>query len=105
MPRRLEAAERHGLARLEPCDGAAGLGAAGRHGSTHPEGIVFCDVLEDVFGGADALVILTEWNVYRGLNLKKVKKLMKGNVLVDLRNIYERETVEQAGYSYFCVGR
>ena len=70
-----------------------------------PEGIVFCDVLEDVFEGADALVILTEWNVYRGLNLKKIKKLMKGNVLVDLRNIYEREIVEQAGYSYFCVGR
>ena len=61
--------------------------------------------IEDAVSGADALVLMTEWNQYRGLNLGKIKSLMKGKVIIDLRNIYERETVEAKGFEYSCVGR
>ena len=70
-----------------------------------PSGVDFCPLLEDVFDKADAIIIMTEWNVYRGLNLAKVKAQMRGDILVDLRNIYEREIVEKVGFRYFCVGR
>ena len=54
---------------------------------------------------ADAVVLLTEWNVYRGLDLGSLKKHMRGNIFIDLRNVYEKEQMEQAGFTYYCVGR
>ena len=48
---------------------------------------------------------MTEWNQYRGLNLAKVIDLMDGNVFIDLRNVYERQQVSDAGFDYYCVGR
>lgn len=54
--------------------------------------------------GADALVILTEWNQYRNLNLDALKKRMKTPVLIDLRNVYPRAQAEAAGFSYTGVG-
>ena len=55
--------------------------------------------------GADVLVILTEWNEFRALNLKTVKEKMAGSVLVDLRNIFKADTARDAGFSYVGVGR
>ena len=55
--------------------------------------------------GADALVIMTEWNEYRSLNLEKIKKLMKSPVFIDLRNVYEPKALKDAGFEYFGVGR
>lgn len=55
--------------------------------------------------GVDALVILTEWNSYRGMDLEKVKSIMTGNVFVDLRNIYEPSEMKKLGFDYYCVGR
>ncbi len=55
--------------------------------------------------GADALVLMTEWNQYRALDLMKIKKLMKGDVFIDLRNIYEPSKARQAGFRYFGLGR
>jgi len=55
--------------------------------------------------GADALVILTEWNEFRNLNLEKLKKLLLQPVLLDLRNIYEPEKMAALGYRYVGVGR
>ncbi len=54
---------------------------------------------------ADAVVIMTEWNEYRNLNLVKIKSLMKGNAFIDLRNVYEREALEDIGFEYSAVGR
>jgi len=54
---------------------------------------------------ADALVLMTEWNEYRGLDFDKVKQLMKGNVVVDLRNVYEPEQMNGYGFEYSCIGR
>lgn len=54
---------------------------------------------------ADIVVVLTEWNEYRALNLKDLRKLMRGDVLVDLRNVYQREHAEAAGFVYRGIGR
>ena len=55
--------------------------------------------------GADALVIVTEWDEFRGLDLDRLAAKMRGKVLVDLRNVWDRREAEKAGLSYFGVGR
>ncbi len=55
--------------------------------------------------GADALVIITEWNAFRALDLERVKGLLKSPILVDLRNIYNLVEMQKAGFVYFSVGR
>ncbi len=67
--------------------------------------IVFCKNEYEAITDVDALVILTEWNQFRIMDLKKIKQLMKGNYFFDFRNIYERKIVEQLGFKYYCVGR
>ena len=59
----------------------------------------------DVMNGASALLIITEWNQFRALDLEKIKELMVEPLIVDLRNIYRPEEVEKAGIKYFSVGR
>lgn len=55
--------------------------------------------------GADALLILTEWNEFRAIDLHKVKKLMKGSLICDGRNIYKPKQVKEAGFKYRSIGR
>jgi UDPglucose 6-dehydrogenase len=55
--------------------------------------------------GADGVVILTEWNEFRALDLKTAKRLLKTPLMVDLRNIYRPDEMAKAGYSYVSVGR
>lgn len=55
--------------------------------------------------GADALVFITEWNEFRALDLDRVHDLMRGNVVVDLRNIYDTRQMTEAGFVYTSVGR
>lgn len=55
--------------------------------------------------GADAVVIMTEWNEFRVLELDKVKKILKGGVIFDCRNIYKRHMVEEHGFRYYSFGR
>jgi len=54
---------------------------------------------------ADALLILTEWNEFRFLDLSQIKKLMKTPVLVDMRNIYEPSVLKNLGFKYSGIGR
>jgi UDPglucose 6-dehydrogenase len=70
-----------------------------------PANIQYCDSIYETFENADAVVLMTEWNQYRGLDLEKVKSLMKGNVFVDLRNVYEKPAMEEHGFDYYCIGR
>lgn len=70
-----------------------------------PEKIKYCEGVYDTFAGADAVVLMTEWNQYRGLDLERVKSLMKGKIFIDLRNVYEHEIMAANGFEYFCVGR
>ncbi len=55
--------------------------------------------------GADGVVILTEWNEFRALDIEKVKGALKQPIMVDLRNIYRPEKMAAAGFSYISVGR
>jgi len=50
-------------------------------------------------------VIVTEWDEFRALDLDRIAAAMRGKVLVDLRNVYDRAEAEEAGLSYFGVGR
>jgi len=54
---------------------------------------------------ADAVAILTEWNEFRALDIRKMKKLLKQPVMVDLRNIYKPEEMRAAEFAYFSIGR
>jgi UDPglucose 6-dehydrogenase len=68
-------------------------------------GVIWC---QDVYGAmenADAVVILTEWNVFRALDLEHAKRLLRRPIMVDLRNIYEPHEMMAAGFSYSSIGR
>ena len=54
---------------------------------------------------ADALVVVTEWDEFRGLDLGRFAKVMRGKLIVDLRNVYNRSDAEEAGFSYVGIGR
>ena len=55
--------------------------------------------------GADAVVIMTEWNIFRNLDFGKLKSSMRGPLLIDLRNVYDPERVTSAGFKHVSVGR
>jgi len=55
--------------------------------------------------GADALVIITEWNEFRALDTNRLKEIMNGDVVVDLRNIYSLDDMRDRGFNYVGVGR
>ena len=59
----------------------------------------------DCAKGADAIVIVTEWDLFRALDFARLKALMKTHILVDLRNIFRPEEAAAAGFSYVDVGR
>jgi UDPglucose 6-dehydrogenase len=70
-----------------------------------PAAIEYADSIDDAVRDADAVVLMTEWNQYRGLDLDRLQSLMRGNVFIDLRNVYERHTMQAHGLQYSCVGR
>jgi UDPglucose 6-dehydrogenase len=67
--------------------------------------IAYAESAESVADGADALVVVTEWDEFRALDLDELAGRMRGKVLVDLRNIYDRADAEKAGLAYRGVGR
>ncbi|WP_234123384.1 UDP-glucose dehydrogenase family protein [Clostridium hydrogenum] len=67
--------------------------------------IDFCNDEYEAALETDGLVIITEWNQFRSLDLDKIKECMRGNCFFDLRNIYPRDIVENKGFKYYCVGR
>ena len=69
------------------------------------DGVVWCSDAYDAMDGADAAVILTEWNQLRSLDLKRARDLLTQPVLIDLRNIYRAEEMRAAGFAYTSVGR
>ena len=69
------------------------------------DGVTWCEGVYEAMEGADALVIVTEWNAFRALDLARVKRLMKAPVMIDLRNIYDPEEMSAAGFRYASVGR
>jgi UDPglucose 6-dehydrogenase len=69
------------------------------------DGVEWCKDAYDTMIDADALAILTEWNAFRALDVERMKGLMRGNVVVDLRNIYRPEDMAAAGIRYTSIGR
>jgi len=69
------------------------------------EGIEFAKDADSAAAGADVLVIVTEWDEFRALDLTSIARSMRGKVLVDLRNVYDRRDAEDAGLTYFGIGR
>ena len=69
------------------------------------ESIEYCDNEYIAVKDADATVIITEWNQFRGISLSKVKDLMKGNYLFDLRNIYSKSSEVKKIFNYYGVGK
>lgn len=67
--------------------------------------IAYCDGPYETMEGADVLVILTEWNAFRALDLERVKTLLSAPIMLDLRNIYRPEEVRAAGFTYTSIGR
>ncbi|HEX5779114.1 MAG TPA: UDP-glucose/GDP-mannose dehydrogenase family protein [Xanthobacteraceae bacterium] len=68
-------------------------------------GVRFCENAYEAAEGADALVIVTEWDAYRALDLGRIKQSMKSPVVVDLRNIYRPEEMAAKGFRYSSIGR
>jgi UDPglucose 6-dehydrogenase len=69
------------------------------------ENVTFCHDAYDCAKGAHALVIVTEWEQFRALDLKEMASIMASSVIVDLRNIYSPEEVTRNGFHYCGIGR
>jgi UDPglucose 6-dehydrogenase len=69
------------------------------------DGIEYCDGAYDAISGADAMVVLTEWNEFRGMDLDRIKDALVHPTVVDLRNVYDPTEMAENGFSYSCVGR
>jgi UDPglucose 6-dehydrogenase len=67
--------------------------------------VTYCEGPYETMEGADALVIVTEWNAFRALDLKRVKSLLSAPIMVDFRNIYNVEELREAGFTYYSIGR
>jgi len=68
-------------------------------------GVEYCSGPYEAMQGADALVIVTEWNAFRSLDLARMKALLKSPVVIDLRNIYNPREMKAAGFDYSSIGR
>ena len=69
------------------------------------KGVEFAKTAYDALKGADALIIMTEWDEFREPDFEKVKKLMKKLIVIDGRNIYDPEEMKRLGFKYQGVGR
>ncbi len=70
-----------------------------------PAKVCYCEDAYDAARGADCLVILTEWNQFRSLDLERLRASMRRPLVVDLRNVYDPDKVRAAGFEYDSVGR
>jgi UDPglucose 6-dehydrogenase len=67
--------------------------------------LTYCDDAYATMANADALVLITEWNEFRALDLERVKTLLRAPLVIDLRNIYKPAEMIAAGLTYHSVGR
>ena len=70
-----------------------------------PAGVTFARDAAEAVSEADALVLMTEWNEFRALAPARLKQLMRGNVIVDLRNVFDPTAMREAGFAYQGIGR
>ena len=70
-----------------------------------PESVIYASSAQDAATGADALVVLTEWNEFRAIAPSKLKAAMRGTVIADFRNIWDPAALREAGFTYRSIGR
>jgi UDPglucose 6-dehydrogenase len=68
-------------------------------------GVMYCRSAYDAAEGADAVVIATEWEQFRALDLERLRGAMTRSVIVDLRNVYHADEMQRAGFRYLAIGR
>lgn len=73
--------------------------------STVLKDVEFCSTPYEAIKGADAMVIMTEWNEFKELDLDRIKKLLNAPIIIDGRNIYGPQKMKDLGFNYFCIGR
>jgi len=76
-----------------------------KHGEALLPGVAWCESALEALSGADILVVVTEWNEFRALDLNEAKATMRGDVLVDLRNVFPPQLAHDAGFKYLGIGR
>ena len=79
--------------------------AAMHEAATLLPGVTWCADPYEVAQGADVLVLITEWNEFRALDLERIGAVMRAKVFVDLRNVYDPAEVRDAGFAYSSIGR
>ena len=67
--------------------------------------VTYCSDPYDAASNADAIILVTEWNQFRNLELERLKGLLKHPVFIDLRNVYEPDRMRKSGFDYYSVGR
>lgn len=67
--------------------------------------VIYCSSPYEACEGSDCVVLMTEWREYRALDLQRLKELLKEPIFIDLRNVYRRKQMEEAGFIYYSVGR
>lgn len=70
-----------------------------------PPDVHYCSDALEATRGADAVVVLTEWNEFRALAPQRLSETMKGRIVVDLRNVYDPTAMRGSGFAYTCIGR
>jgi UDPglucose 6-dehydrogenase len=70
-----------------------------------PGGVIYCADAIDAAKGADVLVVVTEWNEFRAIAPERLREAMRGDLIVDLRNMYEKASMQAAGFRYQSIGR
>jgi len=70
-----------------------------------PPAVIYCRDALDAAAGADILVVITEWNEFRAIEPARLREAMQGDVVVDLRNLYEPAAMRAAGFRYSSIGR
>ncbi len=70
-----------------------------------PEGVVFCESAYEAAAGSDAVVLITEWNEFKYLNLDRLRGLLRRPMIFDARNLYEPERMRRLGFEYHSIGR
>jgi UDPglucose 6-dehydrogenase len=68
-------------------------------------GVIFAEGPYEAVDGADAMVLLTEWDQFRALDLDRIRGLLRAPVVIDLRNVYRPEEMRQRGFRYSSIGR
>jgi UDPglucose 6-dehydrogenase len=67
--------------------------------------LTLCDSADDALAGADALVVMTEWQEFRSPNFPLIRQALSEPVIFDGRNIYDPDSLAESGFSYYAIGR